>query len=95
MFHQSQSKEDKGGGQRSIEDQNAHTAVMTTLNSNELVTIRLGRLIACTVSVSHHEIKRRRVFWKNMEDLDKVRYMRKASTVPSNATQEGKIQQQR
>ena len=92
MFHRRQGKEDKGGGQRSIEDQNAYDAVMAALNSNELTTARLGRLLTQTLSVSHRQITRGRAFCKNMEDLDKARWIRKPSTVPSNAIKEGKIQ---
>ena len=44
MFHQTRGEEDKGGGQRTIEDQNAYNAVMTTLNSNELTSILYYRM---------------------------------------------------
>ena len=58
MFHRPRNKEDKGGGRRSIEDQNAYDVVMTALNSNELTSARLGRLLTRTLSVPHCQIKK-------------------------------------
>ena len=91
MFHRPRSEEDKGGGRRSLEDQNAYDAVMTALNSNELTSVRLGRLLTRTLGVSHRQIKRGRALRKSMEDLDKARWIRRTSTVPKNAIKEGKV----
>ena len=73
MFHRPHSKDSKGCGRRCLENQNAYDAVMTTINSNNLTSTKLGRTITCTLGVSHRQIKRGGAFQKNMEDTDKTR----------------------
>ena len=90
MFHRSRNDDNKGGGRRTLEDQNAYDAIMTAINSKELTTARLGRLLTRTLGVSHRQIKRGRAFRKSMEDMDKARWIRRPSTVPLNAVKEGK-----
>ena len=72
---------DKGGGRRSLEDQNAYDAVMIALNSANLTTAKFGRLLSCTLNVSHRQMKRGRAIRKSMEDMDKKRWIRWSSAV--------------
>ena len=90
MFHRNRGEEDKGGGRRTIEDQNAYDAVMAAINSNELTSARLGRMLTNTLGVSHRQIKRGRALRKSMEDHDKG-WVRRTSAAPKNAVKEGKI----
>ena len=90
MLHRTRGEEDKGGGRRTIEDQNAYDAAMTALNSNKLTSVRLGRLLTNTLGVSHCQIKRGRDFRKSMEDQNKG-WVRRISTVPKDANKEGEI----
>ncbi len=91
LFQRSRGDKDKGGGRRTSEDQNAYDAVLAALNSGELTSARMGRLLARTLNVSRRQIKQARVLRKNMEDMDKKRWVRQPSAVPSSAIREGKF----
>lgn len=89
MFSRKGAEGKRDGGRRFNEDQNAYDAVMTALNSNELTGAKLGRMLSRMLNVSHRQIKRGRAMRKNMEDMDKARWVRKRSAVPKNAIGEG------
>ena len=91
MFHRPRSEDNKGGGRRSLEDQNAYDAILTALNSNDLTSAKLGRMLTRTLNVSHRQIKRGRAFRKDMEDMDRARWICRTSSVPKNAIKEGKL----
>jgi len=91
MFHRPRSEDNKGGGRRSLEDQNAYDAILTALNSNYLTSAKLGRMLTRTLNVSHRQIKRGRAFRKDMEDMDRARWICWTSSVPKNTIKEGKL----
>ena len=73
MFQRTRGEGDKGGGRRSLEDQNAYGTVMAVLVSGDLDSANFGRLLSCTLNISHWQIKRGRSIRWNMEDMDKTR----------------------
>ena len=60
MFRRNQGIDDKGGGRRSLEDQNAYDAVMASIMSGDLNSEKLGRMLSRTLLVSHRQIKKGR-----------------------------------
>jgi len=91
MFHRPWSKDDKGGGQQSLEDQNEYDAMMPAINSNNLTSAELGRMHIRTLGVPHCQIKRGRAFCKNVEDMDKARWIQRTLAVPKDVVKEGEI----
>jgi hypothetical protein len=89
MFRRRRQGESRGGGRRQLEDQNAYDAVMAALNSGDLTSAKLGRLLSRTLDVSYRQVKRGRGLRREMEDMDTKHWVRKASAVPSNAIKEG------
>ena len=77
-------------GRRKNEDQNAYDVVMAALNSEKIMKDKLGRVFARHMKVSHRAIKRGRAMRKNMEDMDKNKWIRRPSAVPKNAIGVGK-----
>ena len=75
-------EKDKGGGRRSLEEQNAYDVVMTTMNNEELNKENLGHLFARQMKVSHREIKRGQVMRKDMEDMDSKQWIWRPLVVP-------------
>ena len=89
MFHSRRGG--KGGGRRSLEDQNVFDAIMAAINTKEFATAKLGRMLSRSLNVSRRQIKRGRAIRKEMEDLDTKNWVRRSSTVPKSAIQEGMI----
>ena len=86
-----QSSSSKGGGRQSLENQNVYDAIMATINTKELTSAKLSRMLSRSLNVSRRQIKRGRAIRKDMEDMDKKNWVRRSSTVPKNAIQEGTI----
>lgn len=80
-----------GRGKRSIEDQNIYDAIMAAINTKELTSAKLGRMLSRTLKVSRRQIKRGRAIRADLEDKDKQNWTRRSSSVPKNAIKEGKI----
>ena len=84
-------EKDKGGGKKSMEDQNTYNAVMTALNNDKLSKDKLGHLFARQMKVGHHAIKRGRVMRKDMENMDSKRWIGCPLVVPKNAIGVGEL----
>ena len=82
----------KGGGRRSLEDQNVFDAIMAAINTKELTSAKLGRMLSRLLNVSRRQIKRGRAIRADFEDRDKKNWVRRASTVPKSAIKDGKDQ---
>ena len=89
MFRSTSSK---GGGRRTLEDQNVFDAIMAAINTKELTSAKLGRMLSRSLNVSRRQIKRGRLIRADLEDMDKKNWVRRASTVPKNAIKDGKDQ---
>ena len=91
MFRRTRGNREKGGGRRKLEDQNTYDAVVLALVSGDLTAARLQRLLSQKLEVSRRQVRRSRVLWKNMDDMDSKRWVRKPSAVPKNALREGEL----
>ena len=91
MFRRTRGFGEKGGGRRKLEDQNAYDAVVSALVSGDLTAARLQRLLSEKMKVSHRQVRRSWALWKNMDDMDSKRWVRKPSAVPKNALRKGEL----
>ena len=89
MFRSTSSK---GGGRRTLEDQNVFDAIMAAINTKEFTAAKLGRMLSRSLNVSHRQIKRGRAIRSDLEDKDKKNWVQRASTVPKSAIKDGKGQ---
>ena len=85
FFSRPKGENDKGGGRRLNEDQNAYDSAMTSMMSNDLTRAKLGRVFAREMGGSYRAQKRARGMRKDMEDMDSKQWIRKPNVVPSNA----------
>ena len=82
----------KGGGRRTLEDQNVFDAIMAAINTKGFTAAKLGRMPSRSLNVSHRQIKRGRAIRSDLEDKDKKNWVQRASTVPKSAIKDGKDQ---
>ena len=92
MFHRPRGEGDKGGGRRTLEDQNVYDAIMAAINTKELTTAKLGSMLSRELGISRRQMKRGRALREDMEDKDKKNWVRRSSTVPKNAIKLGEIE---
>ena len=91
MFHRPRGENDRGGGRRTLEDQNVYDAIMAAINTKELTTAKLGSMLSQELNISRRQMKRGRALREEMEDKDKKNWVRRCSTVPKNAIQDGEL----
>ena len=70
FFSRPKGENDKGGGRRLNEDQNAYDSAMTSMMSNDLTRAKLGRVFAREMGGSYRAQKRAQGMRTDIEDMD-------------------------
>ena len=76
---------------QSVEDKNAYNVVMEAVNGRDMKLEKLLWYLYKKLAVSHHQIKKRRLLQRDMEDMDKKGGICVNGKVTSNSIEEGNI----